>query len=160
MWTLERVTDKAPLTTNRLLSTRSPRWRGACQATVKDWRRWAHDQAHERGWERHNGPVTVTYQYLRKTRTSRPIDTAASYLLGKAMLDGLVDANVLPTDSDDVVRSEHLISHAVAGHYGIRLVMRELAVADPVRSSLDVRTPASGVTLTGTTPLIEWSTPE
>jgi hypothetical protein len=149
-WTLERHTDKPPLRTNQLLSSASPRWLAACRRTVKQWRAWAAAEAEENGWEPYDGPVTVTYQYLRVKPSRTRIDCAAAYLLGKAMLDGLVDARVLPDDHDGIVRSERTVPHdATTGSWGVRLVMRELNVADPVRSSVDVRTPAAGLTLTG-----------
>lgn len=149
-WTLERRTDGPPLRTNQLLSTGSLVWVRACRATIKRWRKWAADEAERLGWEPYDGPVTVTYQYLRGKPTRARIDCAAPYLLGKAMLDGLVDARVLPDDHDGIVRGERLIPHDdTAGAWGIRLVMREINVADGVRSATDMRTPAGGLTLTG-----------
>jgi hypothetical protein len=151
-WTLERRTDGPPLRTNQILSTASPKMRNYARGEIKRWRKWAAEEAERLGWERHDGPVTVTYQYLRAKGTGR-IDCKAPFLLGTAMLDGLVDAQVLPDDSDGVVRSERCIPHTVEGQWGIRLVMRELQVADPVRSTVDVRTPAAGITLTGHDPV-------
>jgi hypothetical protein len=168
---LERRTDTPPQTTNDFLRIPQDPRKAARKlhkdhATVADWREWASWQPAALGWDAIPGVVEIDYWSLR-IRAGR-IDTSAPYLLGKAMVDGLVDARYLTDDQYKIVQVEHLRGPLVVGYYGIRLVIREVeGVVLPVdvkrpaarrprlpRATRAVHTPVAGITLTGS-PLID-----
>jgi hypothetical protein len=163
-WVLERRTDGPPQTTNDFL--RSPQEAKAAarkhhkdHATVAEWREWAGWQPKALGWDTVPGVVEIEHWSLR-VRAWR-IDTGAHYLLGKALVDGLVDAKFLSDDEYRFVAEERLKGPLVVGYYGIRLVIREI---EGVTLPLQVARPAGRVrtatrrtrkipsTLTGETP--------
>lgn len=169
---LERRTDGPPQTTNDFL--RLPQEPRAAMrklrkdhATVAEWRKWASWQPDVLGWVRVAGPVEVEIYALRK-RGGR-IDCGAPYLLAKAMIDGLTDAEFLPGDHSEVVRKEINAGPLVLGYYGIRLVIREIEGItldmDVPRSTgrtrpgggrtRTVHSSAGGITLSGGSPLVD-----
>jgi len=125
---------------------------------AKAWRAWAHDEALALGWPVFDVPVIVTAVHLispNRHGGALP-DVGACFPQAKAMVDGLVQAGILHADRPEYVRSlkftepvEYVDPDTGRGRFGVRLVLRELNVADPVRSSVDVRTPAGGITLSG-----------
>jgi hypothetical protein len=174
-WILERRTEDPPPTTNNFLSLPQKDPRAALRKKardhkiIKEWRGWASEQPEALGWQTCPGVVEIEYWSLRQ-RAGR-IDTSAPYLIGKAMVDGLVDAKFLADDQYKIVVREHLCGPVVVGYYGVRLVIREvegvtldLDVPRPVgrtrpsrstSKSKTVRTPAGGITLTGGIPLVD-----
>lgn len=172
-WKLERRTDEPPTTTNKFLSFPQKDPRAAIRKKhmdhkiTKEWREWASGQPTALGWDTVPGVVEVEYWSLRVR--AGVIDCGAPYLLGKAMLDGLVDAKFLPDDQYKIVRREILCGPLVIGYYGVRLVIREIEgvtldmdvprPAGRTRPGRDTRTktvhtPAGGVTLSGS-PLVD-----
>ena len=110
-----------PATLNELLAmTRHPR-----RKHILDWRRWAQDEAVDQCLAPISGPVTVTAQLYRPDARSMP-DAGSAILAVKAMLDGLVDAHVLPGDGPAVVRSTTCEAPVVAGYDGLRLIVRPI----------------------------------
>jgi hypothetical protein len=90
---------------------------------LADWRAWA--KAEAAGLAPIAGPVAVTVHHLRKSRASLP-DVGAPILAVKAVIDGLVDAGVLPGDGPDVVRSLTFEAPEVVGWHGLRVVVRPI----------------------------------
>ena len=70
-------------------------------------------------------PVTVTATHLRRNRAAMP-DVGAPILAVKAVIDGLVDAGVLPDDGPDIVRRLTFEAPEIAGFHGLRVVVREV----------------------------------
>lgn len=142
-WVLERRTDDPPPTTNQFLSFPQKDPRAAIRKKamdhkiVKEWREWASWQPKALGWGTVPGVVEIEYWSLR-ARPGR-IDTSAPYLVGKAMVDGLVDSGFLSDDQYKIVAREHLCGPLVVGYYGVRLVIREV---EGVTLDLDVPRPA------------------
>jgi hypothetical protein len=115
--TLERR-DAMPLILNRALGL-SPYPR---RVELADWREWA--------WAECDGlpalawPVSVTVTHLRKNRASMP-DVGAPILAVKAILDGVVDAGLLPDDGPDYVRRLLFLAPEIVGFQGLRVEIRE-----------------------------------
>ena len=95
---------------------------------IRDWRTWAASEAD--GTPAMVGPVTVTVAHLRKTRASLP-DLGAPFLAVKGVIDGLVDAGVIPSDGPDVVRRLTFEAPEVVGYHGLRVVVREIETHAP-----------------------------
>lgn len=116
---LERQ-DKMPVTLNA-----SKRARGTylINRELKEWRAWAAKEAD--GIPAMRTPVTVTATHLRRTRASLP-DVGAPILAVKAVIDGLVDAGVLPDDGPAYVRRLTFDAPEVCGFHGLRIVVREV----------------------------------
>lgn len=123
---LERITDKPPMTANTGMRSEMAR---AMKRHVAEWRKWSKAEAEDRGWAPIPGPVSVTVGHLRKDR--RLPDVGAAYFVAKAMLDGLVDAGVLPGDGPDIVRSLTFTAPEVTGWHGVRLTIHELELHTP-----------------------------
>lgn len=116
LW-LERATPTSPRTVNDLIAKGMHERR----RVMSEWREWA-------GWEAKGhppiaGPVTVTVLHLRKTHATMP-DVGALFLIAKAVIDGIVDAKVLPGDGPDVVTSLTLEAPVVVGYHGMRVIVR------------------------------------
>lgn len=116
LW-LERATPTSPRTVNDLIA----RTMHERRRVMAEWREWA-------GWEAKGhppitGPVTVTVLHLRATHRTMP-DVGALFLVAKAVIDGLVDAKVLPGDGPDVVTSLTLEAPVVVGYHGLRIIVR------------------------------------
>lgn len=110
-----------PETLNELLAmSRHPR-----RKHIKAWRDWARDEAVDQCLAPIMGPVTVTAQLYRPDARSMP-DAGSAILAVKAMLDGLVDAHVLPGDGPAVVRSTTCEAPLVRGYDGLRLIVRPI----------------------------------
>lgn len=120
MW-LERQ-DKMPLTLN---IAKQSRQLFRIHAETKDWRAWAKKTAQDEDMQPMRVPVTVTATHLRKNRGAMP-DTGAPILAVKAVIDGLVDAGVLPEDGPSVVRRLVFEAPEVVGFHGLRVVVREV----------------------------------
>jgi hypothetical protein len=90
---------------------------------MKAWREWAEAEATDQALAPITGPVTVTVLHLRPNRTGMP-DVGAPLLIVKAVIDGLVDAHVLPSDGPDVVTSLTFEAPAVVGYDGLRVIVR------------------------------------
>lgn len=116
--TLER--DKMPLLLNQ--ARKSGAW--SLRNELADWRKWAAEQAD--GLPPIVGPVTVRVTHLRKNRAAMP-DTGACILAVKAVIDGVVDAGVLPEDGPSVVRALKFYAPAVVGKHGLRVEFVECA---------------------------------
>lgn len=96
----------------------------ARRAHTREWRTWAREAA--AGDRPITGPVTVTVRLYRATASSRP-DAASCVLAAKAVVDGLVDAGVLPDgDGPDVVLSTTFEAPTVAGYDGMRVIVRAI----------------------------------
>lgn len=116
LW-LERETAHPPLTLN--VGRQRGEW--ARRRELAEWRKWSGENAAH--LDPIDGPVTVTVVHLRKTRASMP-DVGAPILAVKAVIDGLVDAHVLPGDGPDVVTSLTFERPAVVGYHGLRVIVR------------------------------------
>jgi hypothetical protein len=116
LW-LERVTEHPPLTLN--IARQNGEW--AARRELQQWRAWAKEEA--KGVEPILGPVTVTVVHLRPTRASMP-DVGAPMLAAKAVIDGIVEARVLPSDGPDVVTRLTFETPEVVGHHGLRVIVR------------------------------------
>jgi hypothetical protein len=90
---------------------------------MKAWRDWARDEAVDQCLAPIAGPVEVSVLHLRKSRSGMP-DVGAPLLIVKAVIDGLVDAHVLPGDGPDVVHSLTFERPVVVGYHGLRVVVR------------------------------------
>ena len=135
-WVLERRTARAPLTTNGYM--RDPHGYGpkagkilaakkhADYDVTEEWRKWAAAEYADRLWTPASGPVAVEVRALRKGRRNERIDVSAMFILAKAVIDGLTDAEMWPDDNDTVVEEMRLLPHLVVGEYGVRLTIREL----------------------------------
>jgi hypothetical protein len=118
---LERHTDKPPTTANKYAGLSLP----ARRRVVRDWRKWAKDEAVDRGWSSITVPVSVDVVHLRPNHASMP-DVTALQPVAKALVDGLVDAKVLAGDGPQHVRSMCFRAPDVCGEHGVRLIIREL----------------------------------
>jgi hypothetical protein len=70
-------------------------------------------------------PVRVVVHHYRKNRAAMP-DTGAPILAAKAMIDGAVDAGLLPSDRPEVVTKLTFLAPEVVGRHGLGLVLIEL----------------------------------
>lgn len=114
--TLER--PQLPLTLN--VSRQKGEW--SLRKELADWRAWAAREAD--GVPALVGPVSVSVVHLRKNRAAIP-DVGAPILAVKAVIDGLVDAGVLPEDGPDVVRRLVFDAPEIVGYHGLRVTVRE-----------------------------------
>ena len=117
---LERQ-DKMPVTLNAARKGGSGRWGIAKE--LKDWRAWSAKECD--GLPAMRVPVTVTVTHLRKNRASMP-DVGAVILAAKAVIDGAVDAGVLPDDGPEYVRKLSFEAPEITGFHGLRVVIREV----------------------------------
>ncbi len=108
-----------PLTVNE--ARRKGAW--SFRKELANWREWAAAEA--AGTPALVGPVTVTVTHLRPSRGGLP-DTGAPFYAAKAVIDGLVDAGVLPEDGPAVVRRLTFEAPEIVGHHGLRVVVREV----------------------------------
>jgi hypothetical protein len=131
---LERHTDKPPITANQALRASTLQQLRQTSRERRDWRRWAKDEADDRGWSTKKDtpdwplirdPVAVEVIHLRPNHAAMP-DVGAASFVAKAMLDGLVEAGVLAGDGPRHVRSLHFREPEVCGQHGVRLIVREL----------------------------------
>jgi hypothetical protein len=95
----------------------------AIRREVADWREWARDAAE--GVAPLTPPVAVTVTHLRKNRASIP-DTGAPILAVKAVIDGLVDAGVLPDDGPEFVVELLFLAPIIVGWQGLRVTLAEV----------------------------------
>ncbi|HEY6798143.1 MAG TPA: hypothetical protein VI248_25985 [Kineosporiaceae bacterium] len=116
---LERQTAKPPLTLN--VGRQRGEW--ARRKELAEWRKWAKEYAE--GIDPIAGPVAVTAVHLRKTHASMP-DVGAPILAVKAVIDGLVDAHVLPGDGPDIVQSLLFEQPLIVGYHGLRVIVRPI----------------------------------
>lgn len=94
-------------------------WR--VQKEIESWRKWARDEAGDRLVPSLPGPLVVDIYHLRVNRGALP-DVGAPILAVKALLDGLVDAGVLPDgDGPDVVTRLTFHTPLIAGTDGLRV---------------------------------------
>jgi hypothetical protein len=110
---------KQPRTANDLIA----RTMHERRKVTKEWREWAAQEAE--GIRPITGPVTVTVQVLRENGVGMP-DAGSAFLTAKAVVDGIVDAKVLPGDGPAVVRSITLEAPVVAGYHGLRVIVRPI----------------------------------
>jgi len=111
--------ERMPLTLN-VARQGSQVWK--LRRELAEWRAWArHIKA-----EPIPGPVEVWVDHLRKTGSSLP-DCGAPILAAKAVVDGLVDAGILPGDGPDVVTLLAFRAPVVCGRHGLRLTLEEVA---------------------------------
>ena len=113
---LER--HKLPLTLN--VGRQRGEW--ARRRELADWREWAAKEA--AGLPCIPGTVSVIVTHLRKTRASLP-DVGSPMLAVKAIIDGVVDAGVLPEDGPSVVRRLVFEAPLVVGFHGLRVEVLE-----------------------------------
>jgi hypothetical protein len=97
---LERHTPHPPTTANKYAGLSLP----ARRRVVRDWRKWAKDEAVDRGWSSITVPVSVDVVHLRPNHASMP-DVTALQPVAKALVDGLVDAKVLAGHGSHTARS-------------------------------------------------------
>lgn len=116
--TLER--QKLPLTLN--VGRQKGEW--SRRKELADWREWAAKEAD--GLPGIIGAVSVTVIHLRKNWAAMP-DVGAPILAVKAVIDGLVDAEILPSDGPDVVRRLTFLAPEVVGYHGLRVTVLEAA---------------------------------
>lgn len=90
------------------------------QKELAEWRKWA--TAFAADMEPLAYPLDVTVEHLRKNRGSMP-DTGAPILAVKAVIDGLVEAGLLPDDGPDVVRRLIFEPPVIVGYQGLRLTL-------------------------------------
>ena len=123
MITLERR-DKMPLTVNS--ARRKGEW--SYRTELANWRAWAKAAAEEAGYGPIGSPVGARVTHLRKNRAAMP-DVGACYFAVKAVIDGLVDAGVLPEDGPDVVQRLVFERPEIVGYHGLRVVIVERSAA-------------------------------
>lgn len=114
--TIER--QQMPFTTN--VAHQGSAWKRRKETT--DWRTWAATEA--AGGFPLIGPVKVCVVHLRKNRAAMP-DTGAPYFAAKAVIDGLVDAGIIPEDGPAVVRGLCFHAPEIVGYHGLRVTVRE-----------------------------------
>lgn len=90
---------------------------------MKEWREWAYWEATARLLRPITGLVDISAVHLRESRIGMP-DVGAPLLIVKAVIDGLVDAHVLPGDGPSVVHSLTFESPLVVGYDGLRVIVR------------------------------------
>jgi hypothetical protein len=110
--------DRMPLTLN-VARQGSQVWK--LRKELAEWRAWGRLVEAEPI----AGPVEVWVEHLRKTRASIP-DCGAPILAAKAVIDGLVDAGILPSDGPDVVTLLAFRAPVVCGRHGLRLTFEEV----------------------------------
>lgn len=115
--TVERRTKPVPFNGIR---KGAARW--AISKELADWRAWAREEG--AGWVMH-APVSVRVEHLRKNRSAMP-DVGAPLLAVKAVIDGLVDAGVLPGDDPRYVQRLTFVAPEVVGWHGLRLTLTTL----------------------------------
>jgi len=93
------------------------------QKELKAWKAWAKDAAE--GMSPMKPPVTVTVEHLRKNRASLP-DTGAPILAVKAVIDGLVEAGILPDDGPEFVVELLFLAPIIVGWQGLRVTLAEV----------------------------------
>lgn len=93
------------------------RW--AISKELADWRAWARDEG--AGWVVRT-PVSVRVEHLRLNRSGMP-DVGAPLLAVKAVIDGLVDAGVLPGDDPRYVHRLTFEAPQIVGWHGLRLTL-------------------------------------
>jgi hypothetical protein len=114
-----------PETVNDLIA----RTMHARRKLMKPWREWARDECADQCFAPITGPVAITVVHLRLTRSGMP-DVGAPLLIVKAVIDGIVEAKVLPGDGPDVVRSLTFEAPRVAGYHGLRVIVRPIEEHD------------------------------
>jgi hypothetical protein len=92
---------------------------------MKEWRDWACWEATARHLPPITGLVDISAVHLRESRVGMP-DVGAMFLVAKAVIDGLVDAKVLPSDDPGVVNSLTLEAPVVVGYDGLRIIVRPI----------------------------------
>jgi hypothetical protein len=95
-------------------------------ARVKAWRTGAWAVAKERQLERILFPVSVEAMPISTRRSGRQ-DVGACMPAVKAIIDGLVDAEVLPGDGADVVTSLTFYAPAPGDVDAVRVLLRSAA---------------------------------
>lgn len=93
------------------------------QKELADWKEWAKDEAE--GMAAMTPPVVVTVEHLRKNAASMP-DTGAPILAVKAVIDGLVEAGILPDDGPEFVVELLFLAPIIVGWQGLRVTLAEV----------------------------------
>lgn len=124
-----------PLTFNVVRQGGSVKWQ--ISAELKSWRSWAVKIA--TGLAPLTGPVHVTVYHLRVNRAAMP-DTGAPILAAKAIIDGLVEAGLIPSDGPDVVRRLAFEAPLIVGYHGVRLMMASVLGDSPVPHTFETPT--------------------
>lgn len=120
MRALTIVIERRPWTLN--VERQGNRWKRA--ALVADWRKEAALYARTRTAS--FTAVDIVAAPELRNRAAMP-DTAACVGAAKAMIDGLVDAGVLPSDGPDVVRSLTFLAPRVTGRDALSITVNEAA---------------------------------
>lgn len=119
------VLDGAPPTANVL-----KRLHWAKQAEItRAWRDLAHDEAIRHECPRFDTITVAVRRLARRSAASHPRDVDALAPIAKAIIDGLVDAHVIPDDSPDHVISVTLLPTLYGARDGVEVWIEP---ADPV----------------------------
>jgi hypothetical protein len=113
--------DEKPLTLNVARQQDSGQW--ALRKELSKWRRVGCELAGKH--EPLTAPVRVVVHHYRPNRASIP-DTGAPILAVKAMIDGAVDAGLLPNDRPETVRKLTFLAPEITGSHGLAVVLIEL----------------------------------
>lgn len=114
-------------------------------AEIESWRTWAADHTPLlRHVEALHGQVVVDVHHWRINRAGAP-DVGSPVVAVKALLDGLVDAKVLPRgDGPDVVRRLTFHPYEPVGFDGLRVVITTLPGTE--QTALDINTGGNSTT--------------
>jgi hypothetical protein len=112
--------ERMPITVNTA-KTRGAHFR--IRAELKNWRTWAAEAAV--GVQSLTPPVTVHVEHLRISGSGAP-DHGSPYFAQKGLLDGLVDAGVLPDDGQKFVHRLIFESMQIVGWHGLRVTLTEV----------------------------------
>jgi hypothetical protein len=116
--------DEMPVTLN-VAKQEQGQWK--LRKELAKWRKIGKDRA--TGAVRMSGPmsppVRVVVHHYRMHRGSMP-DTGAPILAVKAVIDGAVEAGLLPNDKPETVRKLTFLAPEVTGKHGLEVVFVEL----------------------------------
>lgn len=119
IWTLDEHGER-PLTVNKVADMHRQQWARHTKATRAVWRVLALERPRVPKLDR----ITVDVYPLHADKRS-PQDVGACAPHAKAAVDGLVDAGVIANDTPDIVVRITFHPPIVAGHNGLRLIIRE-----------------------------------
>lgn len=96
----------------------------------REWRDWAKTHAERsltvsRAVRAITGPVIVTVRHFRVNRAHLP-DTGSPIHAAKAVVDGLVDAGLLPGDGPDVVTRLTFEAPTIRGIDGLQVIVQRI----------------------------------
>jgi hypothetical protein len=117
--TVERQVQPVNLNDLRAGRTRS-QW--PMIGETKDWRKWGADELRGPLFTL-DPPVVAVVEHLRPRGTS---DTVAPVIAYKGLMDGLVDAGVLPDDGPKYLGDVLFRPPVIAGYHGLRLTLIEV----------------------------------